>query len=207
MVKTCAPGVKQYKTIYYMGKIIALGHISLDGYMADLQRQINWIRMDEETNRFVKALYPGAAGTIYGRKTYELMDPFWPNVKKEPEKWPKWVTDYAEWVDDAVKIIVSSTLGSVSWKNTRIIRDHVVEEVRQVKEEVKGDLLLLASAQLLAALLPAGLVDEVGVTITPVVLGQGIPYFSGLTGKLGLELLEEQKFKNGVVGLKYAVEK
>jgi dihydrofolate reductase len=188
-----------------MGKIIALGHISLDGYMADLGGQINWIRMDEETNKLVKDLYRGAAGTIYGRKTYELMDPFWPDVKKEPGKWPKWMVDYAEWVDEAVKVVVSTTLPSSSWKDTRFIRSNVVEEMRRVKQEVKGDLLLLASGQLLATLLPAGLVDEVVVTITPVILGQGVPYFKGLKDRVGLELREERKFTNGVVGLRYEV--
>ena len=193
-----------YKLIN-MGKIIALGHISLDGYMADLNRKIDWVRMDAETNKFVESLYRGAAGTIYGRKTYELMDPFWPDVKKEPGKWPKWVMDYAEWVDEAVKVVVSTTLPSPGWKNTRMIRSNVVEEMRRVKQEVEGDLLLLASSQLLATLLPAGLVEEVGVTITPVILGEGMPYFKGLTGRIGLELREERKFTNGVVGLRYGV--
>lgn len=186
-----------------MGKIIALGHISLDGYMADLKGQIDWIRMDEETNKLVKELYRGAAGTIYGRKTYELMDPFWPDVLKDREKWPRWIVEYAEWVDKAVKVVVTTSLSSISWGNTRLIRDHVVEEMGRVKQEVKGDLLLLASAQLLAALLPAGLVDEVVVTVTPVILGEGKPYFKGLTAKVPLELREERRFSNGVVGLRY----
>jgi dihydrofolate reductase len=188
-----------------MGKIIALGHISLDGYMADLNGQINWIRMDEETNKLVKELYRGAAGTIYGRKTYELMDPFWPDVLKTREKWPRWIVEYAEWVDEAVKVVVSTTLPASSWKNTRLIKENVVEEIRRVKQEVKGDLLLLASAQLLATLLPAGLVDEVVVTITPVILGEGMPYFKGLKDRVGLKLREERKFSNDVVGLRYGV--
>ena len=173
--------------------------------MADLNRKIDWIRMDQETNQLVKELYRDAAGTIYGRKTYELMDPFWPDVKKEPGKWPKWVVDYAEWVDEAVKVVVSTTLGSVSWKNTRLIRENVVEEMRRVKQEVGGDLLLLASAQLLGTLLPAGLVDEVVVTITPVVLGEGLPYFAGLKERVRLEMMGERRFDNGVVGLRYRV--
>ncbi len=69
-----------------MGKIIALGHISLDGYMADPEGQINWIRMDGE----IATLSTGYTGVrrelIYGRKTYELMDPFWPDVLKYPAK-------------------------------------------------------------------------------------------------------------------------
>jgi dihydrofolate reductase len=188
-----------------MAKIIALGHISLDGYMADPNGKIDWIRMDEETNQLVKELYRDAAGTIYGRKTYELMDPFWPDVKKEPGKWPKWVVDYADWVDEALKVVVTTTLKSIAWRNTRVIGDHVVEEIGRIKQEVKGDLLLLASAQLLSTLLAAGLVDEVVVTIWPVVLGAGRPYFAGLKDRVGMELREERKFSNGVVGLRYGV--
>jgi dihydrofolate reductase len=188
-----------------MGKIIALGHISLDGYMADPEGQINWIRMDGEIAVLVAELCRNAAGTVYGRKTYELMDPFWPDVLKHREKWPGWMVEYAEWVDQALKVVVTTTLGSVNWRNTRLIRDHVVEEIRRVKEEVKGDLLLLASAQLLSTLLPAGLVDEVMVTITPVILGEGIPYFKGLKERVGLELREVRKFSNEVVGLRYGV--
>jgi dihydrofolate reductase len=190
-----------------MGKIIALGHISLDGYMADLEGKIDIIKMDEEVARYVAEFWQGASGTVYGRKTYELMDPFWPNVKKEPEKWPGWMVDYALWVDAAVKVVVTRTLPSVSWRNTRLIRERIAEEIGRVKEEVKGDLLLLASAQLLAELLPVGLVDEVVVTVWPVVMGEGkgIPYFKRLPEKVKLELREERRFKNGAMGLRYGV--
>jgi dihydrofolate reductase len=188
-----------------MGKIIALGHISLDGYMADPEGQINWIRMDGEIAVLVAELWRNAAGTIYGRKTYELMDPFWPDVLKNTEKWPGWMVDYAEWVNEALKVVVTTTLKSIAWKNTRVVGGHVVEEIGRIKQEVKGDLLLLASAQLLSTLLAAGLVDEVVVTIWPVVLGAGKPYFARLRDRVGLELREERKFSNGVIALRYRV--
>lgn len=188
-----------------MGKIIALGHISLDGFMADPEGQINWIRMDGEIAGFVAEFWRGAAGTVYGRKTYELMDPFWPDVLKDTEKWPGWIVDYANWVNEAVKVVVTTKLKSIAWKNTRVVGDPVVEGIRRVKEELNGDLLLLASAQLLSTLLAAGLVDEVAVTIWPVILGEGRPYFVGLQDRVGLRLLDERRFSNGVAGLRYGV--
>lgn len=190
-----------------MGKIIALGHMSLDGYMATLDGKIDIIKMDEEVALYVAELWRGAGGTIYGRKTYQLMDPFWPNVKMEPEKWPQWMVRYAEWVDEAVKVVVTRTLSSVSWRNTRLVRERVVEEIGKVKAEVKGDLLLLGSAQLMAELLPVGLVDEVVVTVWPLVLTEGLPYFKRLPDRVGLELKEERRFKNGAIGLRYKVVK
>ena len=188
-----------------MGKIIALGHVSLDGYMSDLNGKFDFVGMNEEVGRYVAEQWRGAAGNIYGRKTYELMDPFWPNVRKEPGKWPGWIADYAEWVDGAIKVVVTRTLSSVSWRNTRLIKERVVEEIGKIKVELKGDLLLLASAQLLAELLPVGLVDEVIVTVWPVVLTEGIPYFKRLPERLRLELKEERRFTNGAMGLKYQV--
>ncbi len=188
-----------------MGKIISLGHMSLDGYMADPDGKIDFIGMNEEVALYVAELWQGAGGTIYGRKTYELMDPFWPNVKREPDKWPDWMVNYAEWVDEAVKVVVTRTLQSVSWNNTQLIRERVIEEIGRLKGEVKGDLLLLGSAQLLAELLPAGLVDEVVVTVWPKVLGEGRPYFKRLDARVELELKAERRFRNGAVGLRYAV--
>src|SRR5580693_3577567 len=129
-----------------MGKIISLIHISLDGYMADINGQINWIKMDAEVHGYVMDLTREAAGTLYGRVTYQMMDPYWPNVLKHPEQFPGWQVEYARWVDQALKVVVSKTLPGVDWNNTQLIRDNVVVEIRRIKEEVSGDLLLLGSA-------------------------------------------------------------
>jgi dihydrofolate reductase len=73
-----------------MGKIISMIHMSLDGYMADTEGQINWIAMDAELSDYVTELRQGAAGTLYGRVTYQMMDPYWPNVLKNPGNFPSW---------------------------------------------------------------------------------------------------------------------
>jgi dihydrofolate reductase len=190
-----------------MGKIVALVHMSLDGYMADLDGQINWIAMDGELSDYVTELRRGAAGTLYGRITYQMMDPYWPNVLKNPGSFPPWQVEYAEWVDKAVKVVVSKTLPAVSWNNTRLIRDDVEHEIRGIKEELDGHLLLLASATLASALLPVGLIDEVVTTVTPIVLGQGKPYFGGLRDRVPLVLKDTRSFNSGVVALHYRVGK
>lgn len=189
-----------------MGKIISLIHISLDGYMADLNGQINWVKMDEELSDYVTELRKDAVGTVYGRITYQMMDPYWPNVLKDPGSFPAWQVDYAEWVDKALKVVVSQTLPGVTWNNTRLIRGNVAEEIGRIKHEVKGDLLLLASATLVGTLLPLGLIDELAVTVNPIVLGGGNPYFIGIGDKVPLTLLETRKFNSGVVGLRYRVQ-
>jgi dihydrofolate reductase len=133
------------------------------------------------------------------------MDPYWPNVLKNPGNFPAWQVDYAEWVDKAVKVVVSKTLPAVSWNNTRIIRDNVEQAIRGLKEELDGHLLLLASATLVGTLLPMGLIDELVTTVTPIVLGQGRPFFIGLKDRVPLALKETRTFSSGVVGMHYRV--
>jgi dihydrofolate reductase len=188
-----------------MGKIISLIHMSLDGYMADQDGQINWIKMDEEVAGYVAELTHGASGTIYGRVTYQLMDPYWPNVLKNPEAYPKWQVDYAVWVNEALKLVISKTLAGVSWNNMRVISENVVEEIGKIKREAKDNLLLLASATLVNTLLPAGLIDEICVTVNPIVLGGGKEFFKPMRSRAPLKLLETRKFKTGVMGLRYQV--
>jgi dihydrofolate reductase len=188
-----------------MGKIISLIHMSLDGFMADINGQINWIKMDGEVHGWVMELRRDAAGTLYGRTTYKMMDTYWPGVLKDPASYPEWQVDYAKWVDKALKVVVSTTLPGVDWNNTRLIRDNVGEEIRRIKEEVSGDLLLLASSTLVGTLWRLGLIDELAVTVNPIILGKGKPFFTGLGGKVPLALREERKFTNGAVGLRYGV--
>ena len=184
---------------------MALIHMSLDGYMADSEGQINWIAMDGELSDYVTELRRGAAGNLYGRITYQMMDPYWPNVLKNPGNFPSWQVEYAEWLDKAVKVVVSKTLPQVSWNNTRIIKDDVEGEIRRIKDELDGHLLLLASATLVSALLPLGLIDELVTTVTPIVLGGGRPFFAGLRDRVPLALKDTRTFSSGVVGLHYRV--
>jgi dihydrofolate reductase len=187
-----------------MGKIIALGHMSLDGYMADPDGQINWIRMDGEVADYVHGICLGCEGIIYGRKTYEWMDPFWPDVLKDPAKWPGWIVEYAEWVNETRKVVVTTTLNSIAWKNTRVVGDNVVEEIGRIKQEAKAD-LMLAGPKLMMTLFQAGLVDEVVMTIQPVILGKGRPFISMLDERVWLEVREMKKFANQAVGFRYGV--
>jgi dihydrofolate reductase len=187
-----------------MGKIIALIHMSLDGYTADVDGKIDWIVMNEEISDYVTELRQGAVGTIYGRKTYQIMESYWPNVPKMPDL-PEWQQDYAEWVNKALKVVVSKTLSGTTWDNSLLIKDNIGEEVRKVKQEAKGNLLLLASATLAATLLPMGLIDEIGININPIILGSGMEYFKEARDRVPLKLLETRNFSRGVVGLRYQV--
>jgi dihydrofolate reductase len=199
-----AKAIRKHQKHQKMGKIISLIHMSLDGYTADVDGKIDWIAMNEEISNYVTELRQGAAATIYGRKTYQIMESYWPNVPKMPDL-PQWQKDYAEWVNKALKVVVSKTLSGTTWNNSLLITDNIGEEVRKVKQEVKGNLLLPASATLVATLLPLGLIDELCITINPIILGSGKGYFKEARDRVPLELMETRNFGRGVVGLRYQV--
>jgi dihydrofolate reductase len=96
-------------------------------------------------------------------------------------------------------------LSGTTWNNSLLITDNVGEEVRKVKHEIKGNLLLLASATLVATLLPMGLIDELCITINPIILGSGKGYFKEARDRVPLKLTETRNFNQGVVGLRYQV--
>jgi dihydrofolate reductase len=108
-------------------------------------------------------------------------------------------------VNESLKVVVSKSMSGTTWNNTRLITDNVGEEVRKVREEVKGNLMLMASATLAATLLPMGLIDELCININPIILGSGKGYFKETSDRMPLKLTETRNFNRGVVGLRYQV--
>jgi len=184
-----------------MGKIVALMHVSLDGFMAGPKGEIDWIIFDQELNEYVVNVRATAEGTLYGRNTYQMMEYYWPEVLKNNA--PAGAVDYAQWVEKTLKVVVSTTLPSVSWNNTKLIKDNVAAELKQLKKQLHGDLLLLGSARLTQSLFEVGLIDEFRFTVNPIVLGSGIPLFKDVKIPVRLKLLDTKEFKSGVVSMHY----
>src|ERR1700749_2490258 len=96
-----------------MGKIVSLVHTSLDGYMANSKGEMNWVIFDSSLNDHVTEIRKTAAGTIYGRKTFQMMEGYWPIVlknAKDPNSESDASVSYAKWVTDHQKTVVSTTL-------------------------------------------------------------------------------------------------
>jgi len=187
-----------------MAKLVSLMHVSLDGFMAGPNGEIDWIVFDKELNDYVVDIRQTADATVYGRVTYKTMENYWPTVLTDPNS-PKDAMDYTQWIDKKLKVVVSTTLPSANWNNTKLIKTNVAEQISRLKKELKGELLLLGSATLHQSLLKMGLIDEFRLTVNPVVLGSGIPLFKNVQDKLRMELLDTKKFGSGVVALQYKV--
>jgi len=187
-----------------MGKLVSFLHVSLDGYMAGPNGEIDWIIFDDELNDYVVDVRQTADATVYGRVTYQMMESYWPTVLTDPNA-GKNALDYAQWVDKKLKVVVSTTLPSVSWNNTTLIKNSVAGEISRLKKELPGELLLLGSGTLHQSLLQMGLIDEFRLTLNPIVLGSGIPLFKDIKDKLSLQLLDTKQFSSGVMALHYKV--
>lgn len=181
-----------------MGQLIYSGIASLDGYVADTKGNFDWSAPDEEVHAFINDLERDAGTYLFGRRMYQVMS-VWETMGG-PED-PPVIQDYARIWRGADKVVYSASLADVPTARTRLERTFSPEAVRQMKAGTKGN-LGIGGATLAAAALRANLVDECQIFLNPVAVGGGLRFLpDGMN--LRLELLEERRFSNGVVYLRY----
>ena len=182
-----------------MGKLIYSAIASLDGYTSDEDGNFDWSAPDEEVHSFINDLERPIGTYLLGRRMYETMV-FWETAPTDAAQPPPF-RDYAEIWRAAEKVVYSTTLQEVSSRRTRLERAFEPDAVRQLKAESQHD-LTIGGPDLAARALRAGLVDELQLFLTPIVIGAGnaaLP--DGL--RLELELLDERRFANGTLYLRY----
>jgi dihydrofolate reductase len=184
-----------------MAKLIYSAITSVDGYIEDASGKFDWAEPDEEVHRFVNEVERPIGTHLYGRRMYETML-FWehpPDLAGQPP----FIRDFAEIWQSADKIVYSKTLEAPSSARTRIERDVDPEAVAHLKATAERD-LTVGGAELAAHAIEAGLVDEYHVFLVPVVVGGGKRSLSDNL-RVNLELLDERRFRNGTVYLRYAL--
>lgn len=182
-----------------MAKLVYSGITSLDGYVADQDGAFDWSQPDEEVHTFINDLERPAGTYLYGRRMYELMT-YWDAVPDLAAQ-PAFVQDFAALWGAADKIVYSRSLAAATTPRTRIERSFDPESVRRLKANAESD-ISVGGAELASQAIRAGLVDEYRQFLTPVIVGGGKPFLPGGT-RLGLRLLDERRFGNGVVYLRY----
>jgi dihydrofolate reductase len=182
-----------------VSKLLYISIASLDGYIEDEDGKFDWAAPDEEVHRFVNDLERPVGTHLYGRRMYETMV-YW---ERPPElaAQPAVVQDYAQIWQAADKIVYSRSLQTVSSAGTRIERAFDPEAIRQLKAASDHD-LTIGGAELAAQAIEAGLVDEYHLLLVPVVVGGGKRSLPG-NMRLSLDLLDERRFRNGTVYLRY----
>jgi dihydrofolate reductase len=181
-----------------MARLIYSALASLDGYVADEEGRFDWAAPDEEVHAFVNDLYRSVGTFLLGRRMYEVLV-YWETVALADQ--PQYIHDFAAIWRAADKIVYSRTLEAVSSARTRIEREFDPEAVRQLKAAAGRD-LAVGGPDLAAQAFEAGLVDECHLFVAPIMVGGGTQSLPDNV-RLELELLDERRFGNGMVHLRY----
>jgi dihydrofolate reductase len=181
-----------------MRNVIYAINITLDG-CSDHTKVI----ADEELLEYYTHLLGGADLAVYGRKTYQLMVPYWPDIAKN-HSGTRTEIEFARAFDSINKVVFSQSLDSAEGKNTRIVRTKLQDEILKLKEE-PGRNILVGGVAIPSQLIEFGLVDEYRFVVQPIVAGEGRRLLEGvsLQEKLQLKLVESKIFQSGCVALCY----
>ncbi|HEX4354783.1 MAG TPA: dihydrofolate reductase family protein [Polyangiales bacterium] len=184
-----------------MKSLHVFNFISLDGYFAGLHGDIGWHSHDATDNEpheyGVDSLKAGNT-LLFGRVTYQMMSSYWPSpqaLENDPVM--------AKGMNEAPKLVVSRTLKSATWDNTRLLSGDLVETVRQLKQTSSQDITILGSGSLVTQLSEAGLIDSYQFMLDPIALGAGRSIFHGMKKTLRLRLTSSRVFKQGQLLLVY----
>ncbi|MGH3852923.1 MAG: dihydrofolate reductase family protein [Pseudonocardiaceae bacterium] len=183
-----------------MRKIIWMMSVSLDGFIEGPDRELDWHMVDDELHSHFNEQLSAMGAFLNGRVVYELMAGFWPTADTDPSSTGP-IVEFARIWRNMPKIVFSRTLERADW-NTTVVRDLVAEEVRELKAQPGGD-LVLGGADLAAAFMRHDLIDEYRLYVHPIVIGQGKHMFQSSDAKINLRLAETRTFGNGVVLLRY----
>jgi dihydrofolate reductase len=157
---------------------------------------------DEELLEHYTLLLRDADLLVYGRKTYQLMVPYWPDIAKSHSE-TKAENEFADTFDSVNKIVFSRSLDSAGDKNTTIVRTNLQDEIARLKHE-QGKNIVVGGVSIPSQLIELGLVDEFRFVVQPIVAGEGRRLLEGVSlEKLHLKLVESRIFKSGCVALRY----
>jgi dihydrofolate reductase len=179
-----------------MRKIFAFIMTTLDGYYEGPNQEFDFWVIDDEFNEFSLQQLDEADTLVFGRVTYEGMAAYWPTPAAEEED-----ARVAATMNDTPKIVVSRTLDRAEWTKTDIAGD--AEELRRLKREPGGDMVILGSPRLTESLIRLRLIDELRIMVNPVVLGAGNSLFRSAEERIRLKLLRTRAFNSGNVLLYY----
>jgi dihydrofolate reductase len=187
-----------------MRKLVLFLHASLDGFVEGPKGEmdIGWVSYDADLEKHAKEILSTADTVIWGRGTYQMMHSYWPSVPSNPSS-SQYERNHAEWIEKTAKIVFSTTLEKVEWNNSRLVKEDVEEEIKNLKQQPGKDMVILGSPRLAHYLMQFDLIDEYKITVSPVLIGSGLPLFQGLKEKINLKLIENKTFDSGAIGLVY----
>jgi len=185
-----------------MRNLIFFMHTSLDGFVAGPKGELDWVKVDDEIFDFVATMTDKADTALYGRVTYEMMQSYWPTAGDQPNA-SKHDKEHSIWYKNISKVVLSKTISEKGLDNTTVISDQLADKINKIKNQDGKNILIFGSPRASHSLLSEGLIDEYWLFVNPVLVGQGIPLFKGVTETTKLNLIETKTFSCGVIALHY----
>lgn len=181
-------------------------HISLDGFVAGPNGEMNWIKVDQEIFEYVGKRISKGNAALYGRVTYEMMESYWSTAADKPNA-TKHDIEHSKWYKNVHKVVLSKTLNGAGLNNTTVISDNLTERINEIKQKPGAEILVFGSPRATHALIQQNLIDGYWLFVNPVILGHGIPLFRQIEEKINLKLLHTHQFACGVTELNYIVDR
>jgi dihydrofolate reductase len=184
-----------------MRKLIMVLELTLDGFYAGPNEELDWFTLDQALWKMKFELFNTVDTVLLGRKNYLGFMGYWPAVVNNPAATETDVK-FSRWLDKVPKIVFSKTLEKAEWKNSRLVRSNPTKEVAKLKRQTGKDILIMSSSSIAQECMRHDLLDEYWLTIHPVALGRGLPFFKD---RVNLTLLTSKVFDSGPVFLHHAV--
>ena len=190
-----------------MRKVISFMHISLAGFVAGPNGEMNWIKVDQEIFDYVGLRISKTDTALYGRVTYQMMESYWPTAGEQPTA-TKHDIEHSKWYSNVHKVVLSKTLENTGLTNTTIISNNLPDRINEIKQQAGADILLFGSPTATHSLIQQNLIDGYWLFVNPIILGQGIPLFVDIKDNIKLNLMPvTRQFSCGVTELNYIVDR
>jgi len=181
-----------------MAMLSVFNLITLDGFFKGKNEDISWHNFGEDEQQLADELSNRGNLLVFGRVTYQMMEKYW--TSSDPEKNDPITT---RGMNASPKLVFSKTLERAEWKNTRLVKTNMADEIRNLKKQNGLDMTILGSGQIVAQLSDLGLIDSYSILLNPLAIGEGAHLFKGLTNKLELKFKSLKTMKSGNVLLNY----
>lgn len=194
-------------------RIVVFDRVSADGYFSDEKGGLDWAVPDELLDREATSSTPKFDGMLFGRRTYDMFEAFWPHALDSSSTSPdphaegrrtEAIHGMAVWLNEAKKYVFSRTRTESSWKHAQFFRELDEKTIDAIRAQPGDGLLVFGSGSIVSRLTDLGLVDEYQLIVSPLLLGKGRQLVTGLAKRVPLELLEAKTYPSGNVKLRYA---
>jgi dihydrofolate reductase len=194
-----------------MRRIVTFNRVTVDGFFAAPDGNLDWVVPDLEVDKAGAEAIPNFDTILFGRRTYEMFEGFWPHTvddsatnphgggRQSPE-----IRSMGRWINEATKVVFSRTRKDVTWKNSRLLREFEAREIKAMKSQPGKDMILFGSGSIASQLTQHGLIDEYQFVVSPIVLGSGKLLINDVSKSLRLDLVEAREYPSGNVMLRYA---